>query len=102
MADSEEQRDEILALQSIYEESQFHVDTSNDQAIVGYVFIKPEINGKLKVGATKNGEEKQITVEHLCPIELHFAMPVNYPSVDPPNFTLVCKWLRRNQVLFEL
>lgn len=97
MDDIEAQKDEILVLQSIFDESQIHVNCSSGQDIVGCIHIKP-VNEKLNVQANKDGLLQQFFVDHLCPIELHFNIPVNYPSVTPPNFTLVCKWLRRDQV----
>lgn len=97
MDNSEAQKDEILVLQSIFDETQIHVNNSSGQDIVGCIYIKP-VNEKLNIQANKDGLLQQFTVEHLCPIELHFNIPANYPSVAPPNFTLVCKWLRRDQV----
>lgn len=98
MDDSEAQKDEILALQSIFDETQIHINASSGQDIVGCIYIKPEINEKLNIQANKDGMIQQFSVEHICPIELHFNIPANYPSVTPPDFTLVCKWLRRDQV----
>ncbi len=100
MDDREAQKDEILALQSIFDETQIHVNNSNDasQEIVGCIYVRPEVTEKLTIQANKDGQLQQFSVEYLCPIELHFNIPINYPSVTPPNFTLVCKWLKRDQV----
>ena len=98
MDDSEAQKDEILVLQSIFDETQIHINNAADQEIVGCIYVKPEVNEKLTIQANKEGQLHQFCVDYLCPIELHFNIPANYPSVNPPNFTLVCKWLRREQV----
>lgn len=42
--------------------------------------------------------EQRTAVEHLPPIYLHFTYPPTYPSEQPPNFTISCKWLNRSQV----
>ena len=98
MEDTEAQNDEILALQSIFDDSQIQMNTSDAQK-AGCIFVKPEIiGGQLAVRADKNGHLVNTTLEHLCPIELHFNIPSDYPSVNPPDFTLVCKWLKRDQV----
>lgn len=98
MEDDEAQNDEILALQSIFDDTQIHVDSCGQQK-AGRIYVKPELcDGKLTVQADKNGHLVNIIVEYLCPIELHFNIPSDYPSTHPPSFTLVCKWLRRDQV----
>ncbi|XP_033112078.1 E3 ubiquitin-protein ligase RNF14-like [Anneissia japonica] len=104
---NEEQEDELLALQSIYEDEKifiraddkkggkltlplqlpqqpFYIKLSDKQA-------KQALNlgGKLK-------EEKDgtcLAVEHLPPLVLHFQYPKTYPSTDSPSFTLLSKWL---------
>lgn len=102
MEDKESQNDELLALQSIFEESQFHVDTSNDGESIGYIFIKPEVNEQLTIKFDKDGTVHELNIQHLYPIELHFSIPADYPSLSPPSYTLVCKWLQRDQVFFIL
>lgn len=102
MDDSEAQKDEILALQSIFDETQIHINSGLDQETVGCILVKPEVKEKLSIQANKDGLLQQFSVENLCPIELHFNFPVTYPSIVPPNFTLVCKWLKRDQVFNKM
>lgn len=97
MDDIESQRDEILALESILDQDRIKVMDNEGQQIAGYIYIKPEID-TITVQAEKAGKIQQCTVKHLPPIELHFNLPKDYPSTSPPGFTLVCKWLKHNQV----
>lgn len=97
MEDSEAQNDEILALKSIFDDTQIHVNNSSHPT-VGCIYVKPEVPATFDIQANKDGQLHKFRVQHLSPIELHFNYPVNYPSEKPPNFTLVCKWLRRDQV----
>lgn len=97
MDDKEAQNDEILALESILEADQFHI-TSNDHQTIGTILIKPEMVEKLTVQSSRDQQLFKTDIEHLPPFELHFNFPADYPSANPPNFTLVCKWLKREQV----
>ncbi len=97
MEDSDAQNDEILALESILEETKMYVNRS-DLQITGCIFVSPEIEGRVTIEASKNDHLMTLVLEHLCPFELHFTMPKTYPSSSPPIFTLVCKWLQRDQV----
>jgi len=99
MEDREAQNDEIMALKSILDETQIHARNAGPE-IVGCIYVKPDVPENFVVQANKDGQMQQFAVKHLCPVELHFSIPVNYPSVNPPNFTLVCKWLRRDQVIY--
>lgn len=95
--DKEAQNDEILALESILEENQFEI-TQNDEQTFGRILVKPEVAGKLTVQSNRDQQVFKTEIEHLPPFELHFNFPTDYPSVTPPSFTLVCKWLKREQV----
>ncbi|KAI9554843.1 hypothetical protein GHT06_020120 [Daphnia sinensis] len=97
MEDHEAQNDEILALKSILDETQIQINNSS-HLTVGCIYVKPEVPTTFEVQAKKDGQLHTFRVQHLSPIELHFNYPVNYPSEKPPNFTLVCKWLRRDQL----
>lgn len=99
MDDKEAQNDEILALESILEEDQFHI-TSNDLQTMGRILVKPEIANNLAVQLSRDHQVFKTQIEHLPPFELHFNFPADYPSANPPTFTLVCKWLKREQVIF--
>lgn len=101
MDDIEAQRDELLALASILDENQILVDSSSCQT-AGCIYVKPEILQSLTIQITESSASTEATkfeLQHLCPIELHFSVPPSYPSSSPPQFTLVCKWLKREQVI---
>ena len=103
MEDIEAQKDEILALQSIFDQSQILINSSGD-GCAGCLFVKPELcdNINIFIDQTTAKDAQEFSVQHLCPFELHFNVPVDYPSVNPPHFTLVCKWLTREQVKLGL
>jgi E3 ubiquitin-protein ligase RNF14 len=44
-------------------------------------------------------EKKAIKVKNLTPIILEFKFPVDYPSKNPPEFTISCRWLSIEQVM---
>lgn len=93
MEDVEAQKDEVLALQSIFDESQVLINSTSNHH-TGCIFVKPELEDNFTV----LGDETELKIQHLCPLELHFILPSEYPSTKPPHFTLVCKWLTRDQV----
>ncbi|XP_022243211.1 E3 ubiquitin-protein ligase RNF14-like isoform X2 [Limulus polyphemus] len=37
-------------------------------------------------------------VQHLSPIELHVTLPLGYPQLNPPHFTICCLWLTNHQI----
>ena len=93
MEDIEAQKDEVLALQSIFDETQVLVNSSGNQ-YAGCMHVKLDPGDNFSV----SGNETKFKIQHLYPLELHFNFPTNYPSAVPPHFTLVCKWLTREQV----
>eukprot|EP00041_Stephanoeca_diplocostata_P016160 m.315534 g.315534 ORF g.315534 m.315534 type:complete len:341 (-) comp20276_c1_seq35:169-1191(-) len=40
---------------------------------------------------------RTLHLKFLPPVELRFALPAGYPSQDPPEFQIVCKWLSLEQ-----
>ena len=61
MEDRDAQQDEILAIQSIFDESQIHIDSSGNN-ISGCIFIKPEISDSITLQAVKNEQLHSFTV----------------------------------------
>lgn len=118
MADEENQEDELLALASIYDERIF-VQSSEEKGGQFNVFLDLPKPFKLKVrsrhnskGSRRHRDRKKeqdsnvaqkdvpdhedydlLEVQHLPPIILNFRFPKDYPSKNPPLFTLSCKWL---------
>ena len=106
MEDIEAQKDEILALQSIFDENQILVDDTGSQT-AGCIYVKPEIVEPLPIRACKSGHQSNDIleiygeVENVYPLELHFNLPSDYPTSSPPLFTLVSKYLSREQVSYN-
>ena len=105
MDDKEEQENELLALEAIYEERQF---IRSKEEVGGEIKIFLDVaqpfriiftNSKSSGTATNEGENSsELEVNFLPPIVLNFSYPPDYPSANPPNYTLSCKWLNRSQV----
>jgi hypothetical protein len=43
-------------------------------------------------------DEKDLKVKHLPPIQIDFKFPSDYPSKNPPEFVLSCRWLQYSDV----
>ena len=107
MDDKEEQENELLALEAIYEERQF---IRSKEEIGGEIKIFLDVPQPFKIifassksngTATNEGESpSELEVNFLPPIVLNFSYPPDYPSANPPNYTLSCKWLNRSQVWY--
>ncbi|RXG68388.1 hypothetical protein Avbf_03036 [Armadillidium vulgare] len=102
---SEAQDDELLALESIFGDGFCpfapYNELEENQARGGELKIIIELNHPFYLSFTNNinGEiEKQI-IRHLPPLHLYFTFPHNYPSEDPPEYTLSCKWINRSHFL---
>ena len=59
----------------------------------------PTIAGSEKSHGGVLEEEELHHIQYLPPVLLNFLMPADYPSNKPPQFTLSCKWLNREQVV---
>ncbi|XP_064481430.1 E3 ubiquitin-protein ligase RNF14-like [Ornithodoros turicata] len=104
MGNTDEQQDEMLVLQSIYdstvltvEESEgFHCGTFLAQPTLPTPFTV--IVPKLSNDGTYGNGKQEISLEHLPPICLKFELPKSYPSDSPPKFCLSCTWLTMQQL----
>ena len=101
MEDEEEQANELLALEAIYDER-------------GFIRSKDEPGGELRIhieveqpftlcfetagGRKEPNDKSDMEVKFLPPVVLNFSYPPTYPSIDPPFFALSCKWLNEIQV----
>ncbi|XP_040261799.1 E3 ubiquitin-protein ligase RNF14-like isoform X1 [Bufo bufo] len=99
--DQEAQEDELLALASIYSEDEFK---RADAAAGGEIQVCLDLPSHFKISVKGNSAADSITdhfentVCFLPPIVLNFELPPSYPSTEPPNFTLSCKWLSPAQL----
>jgi len=116
MADDEEsQEDELLALESIYEDQRTFIRSPNEKGGQLNIFLEIPDNFLLKARSAhvpSPVKSKATTlddgngfaclpVKYLPPIVLNFELPKGYPSREPPSFTLSCKWLTIFQVCLQ-
>lgn len=94
-ADREEQEDEQLALQSIFETEEFVRDESK---FAGEIRVSVELPADFTVVLKEGERQRQYEVSFLPPLHLTFELPEDYPSSSPPSFTLTCSWLTHTQL----
>ncbi|RVE73604.1 hypothetical protein OJAV_G00033060 [Oryzias javanicus] len=94
--DLEEQEDELLALQSIYHESEEFVRKESKSA--GEIRVSVELPDDFTVVLKHDGTLRKYQISFLPPLLLTFELPEDYPSSSPPSFTLTCSWLTRTQL----
>uniref|UniRef100_A0A3P8T4Z9 RBR-type E3 ubiquitin transferase n=1 Tax=Amphiprion percula TaxID=161767 RepID=A0A3P8T4Z9_AMPPE len=83
--DLEEQEDELLALQSIFDSEEFVRDESKSA-------------GEIRVSVELPADFNVYEISFLPPLLLTFDLPQDYPSSSPPSFTLTCSWLTHPQL----
>ncbi|RWS23207.1 E3 ubiquitin-protein ligase RNF14-like protein, partial [Leptotrombidium deliense] len=93
------QRDEIMALLSIFEENIFIVNENQKSGrfLAHHNLRKTPFPIIYKDEDQAN--EETIFVKHLPPIELHFELPPKYPSVQAPHFWISCSWLSHEDLV---
>lgn len=91
MEDQLAQEEEIAAIHSIYEEDNLFTYIPANH--LGKFFVTINSPDTKAFNLNFEAEHLKIKVEHLPPILIDFAFPDKYPSVDPPKFTLSCRWL---------
>lgn len=92
--DTEKQKDEIIALKSIFTEEEFSHDEKTPQLCIINIYLS--LPDKFNV-IHKGGDDdslKRMNISHLPPLQLFVTLPEDYPSTRPPNFTLHSSWLR--------
>uniref|UniRef100_A0A8C2Z995 RBR-type E3 ubiquitin transferase n=1 Tax=Cyclopterus lumpus TaxID=8103 RepID=A0A8C2Z995_CYCLU len=87
-ADIEEQEDELLALNSIFDSEEFVRDGSKS---AGEFRISVELPFPNLLGM-------QYDISFLPPLLLTFELPDDYPSSSAPSFSLTCSWLTHMQL----
>ncbi|XP_062513556.1 E3 ubiquitin-protein ligase RNF14-like [Corticium candelabrum] len=103
MADAEAVEDELKALASIYDECTF---SGGEGDAGGRLSISLSIESPLQVEAAADLLMKKDNLStftsrmfyHLPPLMLHFHLPDKYPSLQPPQYSLSCKWLSKRQL----
>ncbi|XP_067010116.2 E3 ubiquitin-protein ligase RNF14 [Anabrus simplex] len=102
MSDKETQQDELCALESIYTNEELQLSEENGKS-GGQFRAHITLSSDFKITFAdirlrEKSEVQELTVEFLPPLMLYFSLPEDYPSVSPPNFTLSCPWLRRDNI----
>lgn len=100
MSDKEAQDDELLALASIYEGNVFSSENENGKCcgqFRAFLSLPKPFHVLSKSRKDEDVTEKHL-IEYLPAITLHFQLPSNYPSSEPPQLSLSCKWLNREQM----
>ncbi|XP_051534333.1 E3 ubiquitin-protein ligase RNF14-like [Myxocyprinus asiaticus] len=90
----EAQEDELLALESIYDEEEFRRAESGQEGEIHLCLELPP-NFELIV---KGQACVECGISFLPPLVLSFELPADYPSSSAPVFTLSSKWLTRVQI----
>ncbi|XP_051802950.1 E3 ubiquitin-protein ligase RNF14-like [Acanthochromis polyacanthus] len=93
--DLEEQEDELLALQSIFDSEEFVRDESKS---AGEIRVSVELPADFNVVLKEGDSLRQYEISFLPPLLLTFDLPQDYPSSSPPSFTLTCSWLTHPQL----
>ncbi|XP_039270841.2 E3 ubiquitin-protein ligase RNF14-like [Styela clava] len=115
--DAEAQNDELIALESIFEDQDIlKSETVNDCGTIfksGKLTIQPNIenspiNFTCKYAQRNESSSNDISaiapvdsthqISYLPPVNLNFIFPSDYPSRNPPKITLTCVWLDRSQL----
>nr|XP_057943124.1 E3 ubiquitin-protein ligase RNF14 [Doryrhamphus excisus]XP_057943125.1 E3 ubiquitin-protein ligase RNF14 [Doryrhamphus excisus] len=91
--DKADQEDELLALASIYEEEFHRADCTQGGEFQACVKLLPDFKVVVK-GETQT----ECKISFLPPLVLNFELPEDYPSTNPPIFTLSSKWMTRGQM----
>ncbi|XP_039308043.1 E3 ubiquitin-protein ligase RNF14 isoform X1 [Solenopsis invicta] len=90
------QEDELVALSSIYDETEFFY--VKGERMKCSINIYPKLLRKLEVKLTSDcsydsASGNSFLVEHLPPIRMYITLPNTYPSKTSPNFHLSIIWL---------
>ena len=95
--DNEQQKDELTALESIYNNEEFSYRCENNifECTVKIFLSLPE-NYHFTYKDIRQAEEEpeKVLISHLPPLTVLITLPIDYPSVSAPKFTLISSWLR--------
>lgn len=94
--DSEKQKDEVVALESIYNSEEFSYRYENGRyqcSFMIFIDIPPDYHVIYKDIRQADESEQKIKISHLPPLTLNVILPENYPSEFPPKLSLYSSWL---------
>lgn len=97
--DNEQQKDEIIALESIYTTDEFSYNQINNEYVCELkIFVDLGDDFFLTYKDTRQDDElpeEKVLISRLPPLTLSVKLPNDYPLKSPPKFTLHCSWLRQ-------
>ncbi|XP_015187398.1 PREDICTED: E3 ubiquitin-protein ligase RNF14-like [Polistes dominula] len=94
--DTEKQKDEITALESIYNEEEFSYNNEDKLYQCNFkIFITLPEGYYFTYKDNRYPEEstEKVQISHLPPLSLYVTLPEDYPSTSPPMFSLSSVWL---------
>ncbi|XP_041646726.1 E3 ubiquitin-protein ligase RNF14-like isoform X1 [Cheilinus undulatus] len=94
-ADREEQEDELLALNSIFDSDEFF---RNESKFTGEIRVSVQLPPDFTVAVKEGETQRQYEISSLPPLCLTFELPEDYPTSSPPSFTLTCSWMTHSQL----
>ncbi|XP_068449398.1 E3 ubiquitin-protein ligase RNF14-like [Clinocottus analis] len=94
-ADMEEQEDELLVLNSIFDSEEFVRDESKN---AGEIRVSVELPADFTVTLREGETLRQYDISFLPPLLLTFDLPEDYPSSSSPSLSLTCSWLTHRQL----
>ncbi|XP_068581155.1 E3 ubiquitin-protein ligase RNF14-like isoform X2 [Cebidichthys violaceus] len=94
-ADMEEQEDELLALNSIFDSEEF---LRYEWKSAGEIRVSVELPADFTVTLKEGETLRQYGMSYLPPLLLTFDLPEDYPSSSAPSFSLTCSWLTHTQL----
>ncbi|XP_047119950.1 E3 ubiquitin-protein ligase RNF14-like isoform X1 [Schistocerca piceifrons] len=101
MSDKESQENELSALESIYNAEEIKIIEDSGKS-GGQFYAYPDISSDFKIIyrdlRKEDNEVTEVSIRYLPPLVLYFSLPPDYPSTNPPDFTLSCKWLRKIEI----
>ncbi|XP_011257747.1 E3 ubiquitin-protein ligase RNF14 [Camponotus floridanus] len=95
--DYEKQKDEITALESIYNEEEFSYHEENsrfDCTFKIFVNLPAKYHLTYKDLRHETESKQEVQISYLPPLTLHITLLEDYPSASAPMFTLCSSWLR--------
>ncbi|XP_011151656.1 E3 ubiquitin-protein ligase RNF14 [Harpegnathos saltator] len=95
--DYEKQKDEVTALESIYNKEEFSYNEKNNQFDCTFnIFVNLPTTYYLTYKDLRHEADstQKVQISYLPPLTLHVILPEDYPSISAPVFTLCSSWLR--------
>lgn len=92
--DNEQQKDELVALGSIYSNEEFSFNLENhNYEVVSKIFITLPENFFITYRDSSDEKPKKKFISHLPPLTLLLKLPSDYPQITSPKFILRSSWL---------